>query len=212
MSRRLWMIVNSSAIVGIFVFFYVALFWDPVLWIPSAPPGGCWGDPEEGARWEEEQRRIGVELSRRQERGPIRCSLRVRKGAAFRQGAELEVKLTNSSDKPVTIPVHRFLLDQVTFIFRDPDDNVVSSFCYVNVDSDLRSAPPVVLRPGESDNSPIFLSVATDHGYRTLRPGLYSLEAVFHETRLFDALGPDRSLLARSHRIPVRVGDLDKCR
>jgi hypothetical protein len=189
------------------------LFWrgfvvhriGPSLLLPAAPPQGNWGDPKEGARWEESRRQIGIELSRRKENGPIRCTLRVRSGAAARSEPELEVELRNISNKPVTIGIHRFLLDTVTFILRDPEDNVMSSFCYVTVHSTLEALPPVTLNPAEADTSTIFLSVAANHGFQPLRPGIYSLEAVFHEHSFFDPLGPSDGMLARSNRIPIRV-------
>jgi hypothetical protein len=125
----------------------------------------------------------------------------------MRKEGELEVELRNTSDAPVTLRIHRTLLDTVTFIFRDPEGKVVSSFCYVTVHSTLHADPPIILGPGESRTGEILLSVACDHGYQSLRPGLYSLEAVFHDDSFFDPLGPDGSMLARSNRIAVRVGD-----
>jgi hypothetical protein len=175
--------------------------------LPAAAPQGSWGDPAAGARWEQARREIGIELSRRMGSGPVRCSLRLRPGAAMRKEPELEVELTNTSDAAVTLRIHRTLLDTVTFILRDPEDNVVSSFCYVTVHSTMHAESPIMMGPGESKSDEIFLSVACDHGYRPLRPGVYSLEAVFHEHSFFDPLGPDESMLARSNRIPVSVGD-----
>jgi hypothetical protein len=180
---------------------------DVELALSSAAPQGSWGDPEEGARWEQGRRKIGVQLSARNERGPVRIALRVRPGAARWKERELEVELRNTSDKPVALRIHQTLLDTVTFVFRDPEGNVVSSFCYVTVHSTVYPAPPIILGPGKSKTDDIFLSVACDHGFQTLRPGLYSLEAVFHENSFFDPLGPDGSMLARSNRVPVRVGD-----
>lgn len=115
--------------------------------------------------------------------------------------------LRNASDEPVTLRIHRLLLDTVTFIFRDPDDKVVSSFCYVTMHSTFEAESPIILGPGECKTSQVFLSVASDHGFQPLRPGLYSVEAVFHENSFFDPLGPDKTMLARSNRIAVRVGD-----
>jgi hypothetical protein len=177
----------------------------PPLFLSAAAPIGRYGDPEEGARHEEERRQIGIELSRRKENGPIRCSLRARPGAAAHGEAALEVDLRNASDAPVTIGIHRFLLDTVTFILRDPENDVVSSFCYITVHSSARSLPPVTLISGAVDTSPILLSVAAEHGFRALQPGMYSLEAVFHENSFLNPLGPAEGMLARSKRIPIRV-------
>ncbi len=65
--------------------------------------------------------------------------------------------------------------------------------------------PPIILKPGELQTSTLFLSVASDHGFQPLRPGLYSLEAVFHENSFFDPLGPKEAMLARSNRVSIRV-------
>jgi hypothetical protein len=175
--------------------------------LSSAPRQGSWGDPKAGERWEKDRRNIGVALSRREERGPMRCALRVCSGAAARDKPELEVQLKNCSEYSVALYIHRLLLDLVTFILRDPDGNVESSFCYMTTHSNFEPLPPVILKPGESKASSIFLSVASDHGFRPLRPGLYSLEAVFHEHGFLDPLGPDHSMFARSNRLLVRVGD-----
>jgi hypothetical protein len=187
---------------------------EPKLVLPSAPPPGRYGDPKEGAKWEEERRKIGVDLSRRKENGPIRCALKVRPGAAARGEPELEVELKNASDNPVTISVHRFLLDNVTFILRHPKDEVVGSFCYRTTHSTIEDGPPVTLKPGQTDVSRIFLSVAAERGFNTLAPGQYSLEAMFHEFfgRTDDGHpmphaggGKKDGPLARSKRIPIQV-------
>jgi hypothetical protein len=219
MSRRFRLMLVLSAIAAVCIAASVAIYWNhlglppfagalsgsPALFLSAAPPQGNWGDPKEGARWEEKRRQIGIDLSRRKENGPIRCTLRVRPGAAAHNEPEMEVELRNVSDKPVTIGIHRFLLDTVTFILRDPEGNVVSSFCYVTVHSTINALPPVTLNPDEVDTSRIFVSVAADHGFQPLRPGIYSLEAVFHENSFFDPLGPAEGMLARSNRIPIRV-------
>src|SRR5205823_6118268 len=131
-----------------------------------------------------------IELARRKEAGPVRRSLQVLTGAAARNEPELQVELRNVSDEPVTVRIHRMPLDTVTFILRDPDENVVSSFCYVTVHSTFEALPPIVLGPGEFQTTKLFLFVAADHGFQPLRPGLYSLEAVFHENSFFDPAGP----------------------
>jgi hypothetical protein len=167
------------------------------LYLPADPPQGCWADVEEGARSEEHQREVGIDLSRREECGPVRCALRVIRGATARREPELEVELTNTSEEPVLVQIHRFPLDQVTFVLRDPDDAVVSSFCYRTVSSQAGPSPPIALGPGESDTSRVYLSVAADHGFQPLRSGLYSLEAVFVQP----------TMLARSNRLTVIVSD-----
>ena len=178
------------------------------LFLPAEPPQGKWVDPDGGARWEELRRQIGIELSRRKEVGPVRCMLKTVQGADTGYGPELEVTLTNTSDQAVTLKIHQWLLDLLTFIFRAPDDSIVSSFCSVGIHSTLQSRPPIILKPGESKMSDILLSSAADHGYQPLRPGLYSLEAVFHD-KLFAYLPvPEQTMLARSNRILVRVGEM----
>jgi hypothetical protein len=176
------------------------------LFLPSSAPQGNWGNPAEGARWEEEQRAIGLELSRRKESGPVRCSLRIRLGIAAREKPEVEVRLRNVSDDAVALRIHGHLLDTVTFIFRDPDGKVVSSFSTVYLHSTLRTEPPMILGPGESKASEIFLSVACGRGFRPLRPGLYSIQAVFPNNSVIGPPGLERTMLARSNRISVRVG------
>jgi hypothetical protein len=219
MSRQCWKTLAFSAIAAVCAGAILAVYRDrwwgrpfdgaapetPTLSLPAAPPQGRWGDPKEGAQWEEKRRQIGIELSSHKENGSIRCSLRVRPGAAAWKEPELEVELRNTSDKPATIRIHRTLLDAVTFVLRDPEDKVVSSFCYVTVHSTFETLPPITLRPGEAKLSQMFLSVAADHGFQPLRPGVYSLEAVFHENSFFDPLGQVEGMLARSDRIPVRV-------
>jgi hypothetical protein len=111
----------------------------------------------------------------------------------------------------------RLLLDNVTFVFRDPDDNVVSSFCYITVHSSFDRKPPIVVKPGESASDRIYLSVACDHGFQPLKPGLYSLQAVFHHGSDFRIDAPTKvhggypyeAMLAKSNRLPVRVDFAD---
>jgi hypothetical protein len=117
---------------------------------------------------------------------------------------ELEVELLNTSKETVHVPIHRALIDSVTFILRGPDDEVLSSFCYITVHSNSHSHPPVPLKPGEPLRCRVYLSVAADHGFQALRPGMYSLEAVFQGRSLGD--DPLPRMCARSNRLPVRVG------
>ena len=132
--------------------------------------------------------------------------LKAVEGSNAEYGPELEVTLTNTSDQAVTLGIFQILLDLVTFIFRAPDDSVVSSFCTLPTHSTFQSRPPVILKPGESKTSKILLSAATDHGFQPLQPGLYSLEAVFHD-KLFVGLPiPEQTMLARSNRMVIRVG------
>jgi hypothetical protein len=171
------------------------------LFLSADPPVGRWDDPAAGARSEEHRREIGVALSRREEAGPVRCVLRAVPGSAASKKPEVEVELINTGMFAVRVPILRSLLDRVTFIFRGPDDEVVSSFCYLTVYSDFHANPPLLLKPGEPLRDSLYLSVAADHGFQALRPGMYSLEAVFTS-----GLGEPRTLLARSNRLPVRVG------
>lgn len=91
MTRRSRMISVSAALIATAVVvvvivmlhegvapLHIHVFASSELLLPSAAPQGNWGDPKEGARWEEERRNIGIELLRRKEIGPVRCSLRVR--------------------------------------------------------------------------------------------------------------------------------------
>jgi hypothetical protein len=181
------------------------------LFLPSTARQGNWGNAEEVVRWEEMRRQIGIELSHRKESGPVRCELRIRKRAATRAEPELEVQLTNTSDDSVTIHIHQLLLDNVTFVFRRSDDQVVSSSCCVTKHSTKCVKPPMILDPHESKTAQVFLWVAADHGFQELRPGIYSLEAIFHDKSFFftDLPYPDQLMLARSNRVAVRVGEVD---
>ena len=97
MSRRFWITLLLLAMVAACIVATFAIrgrlgpppirsitIETPALYLPAAPPEGHYGDPEEGARYEENRHRIGIELSRRKEKGPIHCaSLRVRSDAAY---------------------------------------------------------------------------------------------------------------------------------
>jgi hypothetical protein len=177
--------------------------------LPARRPQGGWADPKSGAEFEESRRQDGIELSRRMEAGPIRCIFRARPGAAARNEPELEVELKNVSADPVTLTVHRSLIDRVTFVFRDPDGGVVGTFCSAHLHSPYspnERFPTVTLKPGESKTASLYLSVAAFRGYQDLQPGLYSVEAVF-EARAGCGHFPDMPMLARSNRLQVRVGD-----
>jgi hypothetical protein len=180
---------------------------EPELRLPSGPPPGHWTDPVEGSRWEERRRRIGEELSGRSESGPFLCRLRRAPGATGSGKPDLEVEVRNASDARVVLRDFTELLDHLTFILRGPGGEVVSSFCYVDVRSGLRlgSPPAVVFGPGEVRVDPIYLSVAANHGYRPLRPGRYSIEAVF-DAVTGEGAGRGRRVLARSDQLPVFVG------
>ncbi len=214
-SRTCWLVVASLVVVvvlvGVIVREHIAglppRYLDAVnteLYLSADPPQGHWGEPDVGARWEEDRRQSGIALARREECGPVRCALRVIPGAAARKEPELEVELNNASDEPVLLQIHRDLLDVVTFILRDADNAVVSSFCYITVHSSFRSKPPIILGPGESKTTQVYLAVAADHGFQALPPGLYSLEAVFVQPLMQPVM------LARSGCLPVRVGGLSR--
>jgi hypothetical protein len=175
----------------------------PELELPADPPVGHWADPESGARWEEERRRIGTEMSGRADNGPLRCRLRVVPWTTAGR-RELEVALTNTSDVPVTVRQYTDLLDHVTFVFHGPADEVVSSFCYATVRSPrgVEEWPDRVIEPGEEQTSTIYLSVAADHGFQPLRPGRYWLAAVFQG--VVGAPGGGE-FLSHSARVPIRV-------
>jgi hypothetical protein len=221
MSKRFWTILAIAGGVAVFALGAILVTRirqgdDPApnpevaaeeLFMPSEARHGQWGDPVEGARSEDLRRKIGNELSRLKDTGPIRCSLRAKPPAAAWNEPELEVELENVSNANVTIHIHQMLLDNVTFIFRAPDDSVVSTFCYVTVHSMFESKPPVVLRPREAQSSLIYLSVAGDHGFQSLRPGMYSLEAVFHDKLFHDLPIPELKMVARSNRVAIRVGN-----
>ena len=175
---------------------------EPELELPSEPPVGNWADPEAGARWEEERRRIGAEMSGRVDHAPLHCRLRVVPGPAGKP--ELEVAVANPSDAPVTVRQCTTVLDYVTFVLHGPDDEVVSSFCYATVRSPkgVEEWPDRVIAPGEELTDTTYLSVAADHGFQPLRPGRYWLEAVFQG----EAGAPDGGeLLSHSNRLPIRV-------
>ena len=174
--------------------------------LPAEPPQGGYSDPSRGADQEELFRQIGIELSRRKEVGPVRCMLKAVEGSNAGHRPELEVTLTNTSDQAVTLGILQILLDLVTFIFRAPDDSVVSSFCTLPTHSTLQSRPPVILKPGESKTGIITLSEATGRGFQPLQPGLYSLEAVFHDQLFYGPPIPEQTMLARSNRMVIRVG------
>ncbi len=178
--------------------------------LPAKAPDGRWHNPVEGIRWEEGRRKVGVELSALPERGPLRCRLRVLPGTAAAGKPVLEVRVSNPTSSPVTVEGHTDAIDDVTFILRGPDDKVVSSFCYALVRSDIRAEeeppPHYVVRPGEVLTAPIHLSVAADHGYRPLRPGRYTIEAVFQCAGGQARLGHEQGLVSRSERLPVLVG------
>ncbi len=209
MRKRFWPIltVAGGVIILSLGIFYVASRrqGDNQLFMSSKPRQGHWEIA--GAGWDEGRRKIGIELSRREDVGPIRCSLRVKPGAAARKEPEFEVELKNVSDANATIHVHQFVLDNVTFLLRASDDAIVGSFCYVGLHSTMESKPPVILRPGESQSSPIYLSVLGDHGFQSLQPGVYSLEAVFHDKHIFNLPLPEFGMVARSNRVAIRVGD-----
>jgi hypothetical protein len=175
----------------------------PKLELPADPPTGHWADPAAGARWEEERRRIGAEISGRADNGPLHCRLRVAPRSAAER-PELEVALTNTSDAPVTVRQYTNLLDHVTFVFHGSDDEVVSSFCYATVRSPkgVEDWPDGVIEPGEEQTGTIYLSVAADHGFQPLRPGRYWLEAVFRAAAGAPGGG---EFLSHSARVPVRV-------
>ncbi len=176
--------------------------------LSSEPPEGRYANAEEGARYEEERRQEAIELSRREERGPIRCLLEARPAASALRQPELRVRLVNRSDEAVTLWYNQFLLEHVTFIFRDPDDRVVGTFCYAHVPSLYRSRsqlPVTTLKPGEADTSTLYLSVASGRNFQRLWPGRYSLEATFQYRDRGGFPSPNQQMLARSERIPIRV-------
>jgi hypothetical protein len=176
--------------------------------LPAKRSLGGWADPKSGADFEESSRQARVELSRRKASGPIRCVLHARPGAAAKREPELEVELKNASGEPVTLTVHTFLLDLVTFVFRDPDDQVVGTFCYVLMHSHFPfTYPTVTLKADESKASGLHLSVAAFRGYQDLKPGLYSSEAVFEARSSLGRPVPDVPMLARAARLLVRVSD-----
>jgi hypothetical protein len=147
------------------------------------------------ARWEKDRREIGFALSPSEMSSPVRCVLRIKPGTAAQKEPELEVELNNTSDDPVFLHIHQYLLDVVTFVLRDSHDVVASSFCYIMLHSDSRPKPPVTLKPGESKTAEVYLSVVTGHGFQPLRPGLYSLQAVFAQPFMH----------SRSNRLSVHV-------
>ncbi len=175
----------------------------PDPWLTAEPKAGGWHDPADGTRWEEERRRVGVELAGRPARGPIRCRLRVAAGAADRP--MLEASASNPSAAPVAVRGGPGLLDHITFVLHGPGDEAVSSFCYALVRSPVsqEEPPPLVIAPGADVAENPHLSVAADHGHRPLVPGRYCVEAVFAGLGL---PGGD-PLLARSGRVPIRVGE-----
>jgi hypothetical protein len=207
---RNWLLVTGIAFIGLALVVTVAdrvgrvpIRHDVVnadAFLSAAPPQGRWGDPHAGARWEQGRREIGIALSHGEKLGPVRCALRIVPGAAARHEPDLEVELTNTSDNVVLLNIHRDLLDVVTFILRDPDDEILSSFSYFTVHSSTESKPPIVLMPGASKTRQVHLSVAADHGFQPLRPGVYSLEAVFRQP----------PMLSRSNRLAIRVENIDK--
>jgi hypothetical protein len=177
------------------------------LYLPSEPPEGSYGDLKEGQDPDVERRQIGIELSHREECGPIRCRLRAIRDAAAMTVPELEVELGNASHDPITLQGHQGLLDYMTFIFRDPDDQVVSSCSPVLMHSVYLPAPAVILKPGESASCTIHLFHAAEHGFQPLRPGLYSIEAVFENHDFLSGPMPisESRMFARSNRLSVRV-------
>lgn len=166
-----------------------------------------WFDAVEGKRWEELRREIGSALSKCKEAGPIRCKLI--RTPADDLGPQLKLELTNVSKVEVKVQVFQMLLDNVTFILRAPDGSVVSSFCYLTVHSPSFDQQPhaVVIGPDKSQSAGIYVSTATDHGSQSLRAGVYSLEAVFHDLSFSQLPLPDFKILARSNRIAIRVKD-----
>jgi hypothetical protein len=93
----------------------------------------------------------------------------------------------------------------MTFIFRDPDHKVVSSRSPVLLHSVYRPGSAVTLKPGESASCTIYLIHAAEHGFQPLRPGLYSLEAVFNDKCISSLPICEYRMLARSNRLSVRV-------
>ena len=94
----------------------------------------------------------------------------------------------------------------MTFVFRDPDGEVVSTFSYVYMWANF--APDVAA--GGAGGRPIATIRASSVGRDGARlpgaeAGVYSIEAVFHEHTAFDWLGLAEGMLARSERLPVRV-------
>ncbi len=178
------------------------------VYLPSEPPEGRYGDLKEGEDPDEEKRQIGIEFSRgREESGPIRCRLRAIPNAAALEDSELEVELGNACNEIITLQGHQSLLDYMTFIFRDPDDKVVSSNSPILLRSVYLKVPGVTLKPGESASCNIYLFHAAEHGFQPLRPGLYSLEAIFHDPfyiRLPFSISEFQKF-ARSNRLSVRV-------
>ena len=184
----------------------VGMLWaqQEVCTIPGKASGE-WFNSTEGKRWEELRRNIGVELSKCKEAGPIRCKLS--HAEADELGPLLKLELTNVSHAEVSVPVFQMLLDNVTFILRAPDDGVVSSFCYLTVHSTFDPQPPVVMSPGKTRSAEVYVSTAANHGHQSLKPGLYSLEAVFHDPSFSGLPLPNFKMLARSNRISIRVKD-----
>lgn len=180
-----------------------------VLRLSADPPAGGWFDPAEGARSKEMQCRAGEVLSRRPARGPLRCRLHAVPGAAAAGEPELEVVVDNPSDAAITLRSSERLLDYVTFVFRGPAGEVVSSFCYADIHSEIRmldqEPASIAFEPGHSRTKTVYLSVAADHGFRPLPPGRYSIEAVLEGRSV-----GGRENRARSNRLPVVVGDAEK--
>jgi hypothetical protein len=183
---------------------------DGELELSSEPPSGGWADPDAGARQEEQRRQEAIELSRREEQGPIRCVLEAMPAATTPGKPEVRVRLVNRSDEAVSLGYDQSILEHVTFLFRDPDGRVVGTFCYLHVLSpfsprDRRPVPVVTLKPGESDTSTLYLSVASGRNHQRLRPGRYSLEATFQYRDPDGIPAATQGMLARSGRLPVRV-------
>jgi hypothetical protein len=113
------------------------------------------------------------------------------------------VRVVNPSDAAVTLRGYTTLIDHVTFILRDPEGAAVSSFCYATVRSprSYEAPPPFVFRPGDEQADTLYLTVAADHGFRPLRPGRYTIQAVFT-----GATDDEGEIVARSDALPVLVG------
>jgi hypothetical protein len=169
------------------------------------------------AQWDQATQEIAIDLSNREDCGPMRCRMWVAPGAASREKAELGVEVVNGSAETVAFPGSGNFGDHVTFVLRDPKDRPIRMFCY----STLQPYSPhdnrifdLTFLSGEAKTMEVSGWVAVNHNHEYLAPGTYSLQAVFHDRILvpssyfFGGMTEPVALcrtISHSNRIPIAV-------
>jgi hypothetical protein len=125
-------------------------------------------------------RRQQDEIANGDDRGPIRCTLVPSHDLAGDDPADLQLSLTNTSDRPVTIWYYTWPHAHVTFLVRYAEGKIVGQFHWGSLSSQLVTVDPATgrptgpvptktLQPGETYSAGIYLSTLRD--YLDVPPG-----------------------------------------